>query len=40
MKHTFWTLTGILIFIAVIFFLVLPVSRVLLGSFQIEENGA
>ena len=40
MKHTFWTLTGILIFIAVIFFLVIPVSRVLLGSFQIEENGA
>ena len=40
MKHTFWNLTGILIFIAVIFFLVIPVSRVLLGSFQIEENGA
>jgi len=40
MKHTFWTLTGILIFIAVIFFLLIPVSRVLLGSFQIEEKGA
>jgi len=40
MKHTFWTLTGILIFIAVIFFLVIPVSRVLMGSFQVEEGGS
>jgi len=40
MKQTFWTLTGILIFIAVIFFLVIPVSRILVGSFQVEEHGA
>lgn len=40
MKNTFWTLTGILIFIAVIFFLVIPVSRVLMGSFQLEEGGS
>ena len=40
MRNTFWTLTGILIFIAVIFFLVIPVSRVLTGSFQVEEGGS
>lgn len=40
MKHTFWTLTGILILIAVFFFLVIPVSRVLMGSFQVKEGGS
>jgi iron(III) transport system permease protein len=40
MKNTFWTLTGILILIAVVFFLVLPVTRILLGSFQVEEHGS
>ncbi len=40
MKNLFWNLTGILILIAVAFFLILPVSRVLLGSFQVEDGGA
>jgi iron(III) transport system permease protein len=39
-KNLFWNLTAMLIFIAVIYFLVVPVSRVLLGSFQTEEAGA
>ena len=39
-KNHFWNLTALLIFIAVIFFLVVPVSRVLLGSFQVEDGGA
>ena len=39
-KNLFWNLTALLIFIAVIFFLVIPVSRVLLGSFQIEDGGS
>lgn len=38
-KNLFWDLTAVLIFIAVIYFLVFPVSRVLLGSLQIEEGG-
>lgn len=37
-KNLFWNLTALLIFIAVFFFLVIPVSRVLLGSFQIEDG--
>ncbi len=40
MKNTFWNLTAILIFIAVIFFLVIPVTRILMGSFQLEEGGS
>ncbi|MBW2145885.1 MAG: iron ABC transporter permease [Deltaproteobacteria bacterium] len=40
MKNTFWNLTALLIFIAVIFFLVIPVTRVLTGSFQTEEGGS
>jgi iron(III) transport system permease protein len=39
-KNLFWDLTAVLIFIAVIYFLVVPVSRVLLGSLQTEEAGA
>jgi len=39
-KNHFWNLTALLIFIAVIYFLVVPVSRVLLGSFQTQANGA
>ena len=39
-KNYFWDLTAMLILIAVIYFLVLPVSRVLLGSLQIREGGA
>jgi len=39
-KNTFWNLTALLIFIAVIFFLVIPVTRVLTGSFQTEEGGS
>ena len=40
MKNTFWNLTAILIFIAVIIFLVIPVTRILMGSFQLEEGGS
>lgn len=40
MKNTFWNLTAVLILIAVAFFLILPVTRVLLGSFQVQEGGA
>ena len=39
-KNHFWNLTALLIFIAVIFFLVIPVSRVLLGSLQVAEGGS
>ena len=39
-KNLFWNLTAMLIFIAVIYFLVVPVSRILLGSLQIMEGGA
>jgi ABC-type uncharacterized transport system permease subunit len=39
-KNHFWNLTALLIFIAVIYFLVVPVSRVLLGSLQTQEGGA
>lgn len=39
MKNLFWNLTAILIFIAVIFFLIVPVSMVLIGSFQDTEGG-
>jgi len=39
-KNIFWNLTALLIFIAVIFFLVIPVGRILLGSFQVEDGGA
>jgi iron(III) transport system permease protein len=39
-KNLFWDLTAVLIFIAVIYFLVVPVSRVLLGSLQTHEGGA
>ena len=39
-KNLFWNLTALLIFIAVIYFLVVPVSRVLLGSLQTQEGGA
>ncbi len=39
-KNHFWNLTALLIFIAVIYFLVVPVSRVLLGSLQLREGGA
>ena len=39
-KNLFWNLTAMLIFIAVIYFLVFPVSRVLLGSLQTQEDGA
>jgi len=38
-KNIFWNLTALLIFIAVIFFLIIPVARVLTGSFQTEEGG-
>ena len=40
MKNTFWNLTALLIFIAVVFFLVIPVTRILMGSFQLEEGGS
>lgn len=40
MKNTFWNLTALLIFIAVIFFLIIPVTRIIMGSFQIEEGGS
>jgi len=39
-KNLFWDLTAVLIFIAVIYFLVVPVSSVLLGSLQTQEGGA
>jgi iron(III) transport system permease protein len=39
-KNTFWNLTALLIFILIIFFLVIPVARVLMGSFQTEEGGS
>lgn len=39
-KNHFWNLTAVLIFIAVIYFLVIPVSSVLIGSFQTKEGGA
>ena len=40
MKNPFWNLTALLIFIAVVFFLVIPVTRILMGSFQLEEGGS
>lgn len=40
MKNPFWNLTAIFIFIAVVFFLVIPVTRILMGSFQLEEGGS
>jgi len=39
MKNTFWNLTALLIFIAVIFFLLIPVTRIVMGSFQTQEGG-
>ena len=39
-KNLFWNLTALLMFIAVIYFLVIPVSRILLGSFQTVEGGS
>jgi len=36
-KNIFWNLTALLIFIVLIFFLIFPVARVLLGSFQTDR---
>ena len=38
-KNLFWNLTAILIFIAVIFFLIVPVTMVFKGSLQTSEGG-
>lgn len=38
MKNIFWNLTALLIFIAVIFFLIVPVSMVFTGSLQTSEG--
>ncbi len=40
MKNIFWNLTALLIFIALVYFLIIPVAMILIGSLQIEEGGA
>jgi iron(III) transport system permease protein len=38
-KLTFWNLTALLVFIMLIYFLIIPVTRILIGSFQLKEGG-
>lgn len=40
MKSPFWKLTGILIIIVFVFFLIIPIANVMKGSFQTEEGGS
>ena len=39
MQSSFWKLTAILIIIVFVFFLIIPVAKVMKGSFQTEEGG-
>lgn len=39
MQSSFWKLTAILIIIVFVFFLIIPIAKVMKGSFQTEEEG-
>jgi iron(III) transport system permease protein len=39
MQSPFWKLTAILIIIVFVFFLIIPIAKIMVGSFQTEEEG-